>query len=499
MTRGAIAAPHRLASEAGAAVLRAGGNAVDAAVAADAVLCVVYPHMTSVGGDLFAMVWPAGESHPVGRAGAGRSGSLATASAVRDQGHDRMPPDGVLTVTVPGTADAWGRLVERFGSMGMRPLLEPAAGLARDGFPVAPGLAEALAENAERLMRDPECRRLLPPLKAGMTMRNPELAGTLSDLGRNGFNSFYRGDLAAAIVAAVERRGGFLTAADMAVHRGEWAAPLAVAFRDLTVYEMPPPTQGLAALGMLVRLSRIPPERLSPGPGFVQELRRVRDAVYPLRDRYISDPDFASVPLQPFLDPDVDGGGRGEPLPAGDTICVCAADEHGNLVSIVQSVANAFGSGVIAEGTGILLQNRGCYFSLEEGHVNLIEPRKRTMHTLIPALAARRERPHLAFGTMGADAQPQIQVQVLLGLTDSGLDPQSAVSAPRVRVDPGGGTLLVEADYPQAALIQRHDPSVRLAPPRSSSLGHAQAVQVMADGSWRAGSDVRADGSVEIV
>lgn len=498
MTRGAVAAPHRLASEAGADLLRAGGNAVDAAVAADAVLCVVYPHMTSVGGDLFAMVWPPGEPEPVGLAGAGRSGSLASAARLRERGYEAMPADGALTITVPGTADAWGRLVERFGSFGMRPLLEPAAALARDGFPVSPGLAEALLENAERLAREPETRRLLPPSEAGTTLRNPELAATLSEMGRNGFNTFYRGELAASILAAVERRGGLLTAPDLALHRAEWVKPLSLPFRDLTVYEMPPPTQGLAALGMLARLSDVAPGSLPPGLDFLLRLRRLRDAVYPLRDRHITDPDFGSAPLEPFLRSDAEGGGGGHPLPPGDTVCVVAADEHGNLVSIVQSIAGTFGSGVVAEGTGVLLQNRGCYFSLDEGHVNRLEPRKRTMHTLIPALASRAGRPTMAFGTMGADAQPQIHVQVLLGLTDQGFDPQTAVGAPRVRVDPGGATVLVEADYPQAALIEASDPSARLAPARSSWLGHAQVVEVTGRTSWRGGSDPRADGSVEL-
>ncbi|MDQ6772546.1 MAG: gamma-glutamyltransferase, partial [Candidatus Dormibacteraeota bacterium] len=258
-----MASPHHLASEAGAEVLRAGGTAADAAVAANAVLCVVYPHMTSVGGDLFALVWPAGGTQPEGLAGAGRSGASASVAAVRAQGHETMPETGALTVTVPGTVQAWGLLIERFGRMGLRPLLQPAAQLAREGWIVSPGLAAALASSAGWLLREPEAARLLPPLKAGMLLRNQDLADTLEEIGRNGWLPFYRGRIAEAIVAAVAGRGGFLGADDLALHRCEWVVPVAFPYRDLTVYELPPPTQGLAAAGLMRRLEAVPK---APGP-----------------------------------------------------------------------------------------------------------------------------------------------------------------------------------------------------------------------------------------
>ena len=499
MTHGVIASPHHLASEAGAAVLREGGNAIDAALVADAVLCVVYPHMTSIGGDLFAMVWPAGAAAPVGFEGAGRSGSLATLDSVRERGHEVMPPHGILTVTVPGTVDAWGRLLETYGSVGMGRIVEPAVALARDGFVVTEGLAGDLHQHFDWLVAEPEAARLLPPLHAGMLLRNPELAHSLELIGRQGVNVFYRGELAAAIAAAIQRRGGLVTAADLAAHRGRWSAPIAAGYRGFTVYEMPPPTQGLLALALIRRLERVGTALLRPGPALARELYRLRDVAYPLRDRYLTDPDFAEVPEAPFLDPDAVGAGRGEAIPEGDTVYLCCADEHGNVVSFIQSVANAFGSGVIAEGTGILLQNRGVYFSLDPGHVNRLEPGKRTMHTLIPALASRKSeaQPWASFGSMGADGQPQVQAQLLVNLVDAGLDPAAAVAAPRVRVAPGGGELWVEADYPGAAELQRGDLPVKLVPPRSSALGHAAALVVDGPGAWRAGADPRSDGSVE--
>jgi gamma-glutamyltranspeptidase len=491
--RGIVATPHRLASEAGAQILRDGGNAVDAAVAANAALCVVYPHMTSIGGDLFALVWPAGAAQPVGLAGAGRSGSLARLETVRARGHETMPPRGPLPVTVPGAVEAWGRLVERFGSLGLEPLLAPAAALADHGWEVSAGLAEQLAEHSSWLLGDPETARLLPPLKAGMRLRNPELADTLRDIGRNGFNGFYRGRIAAAIVAALTRRGGLLTAEDLADHRSEWVEPLAVPYRDLTVYELPPPTQGLAAAGLLRRLEGAHKE---PAVEFVRALVRARDAVYPLRDRYITDPEFSRAPWRPFLDPDHGGGGGGEALPEGDTIYLCAADGEGCVVSLIQSLAGSFGSGVIAEGTGVLLHNRGMYFSLDPAHVNRLEPRKRTMHTLIPALAARDGRCWAAFGCMGADGQPQIQAQLVASLVDLGMEPQEAVAAPRVRVAPGGRPLWVEADHPAARDLARSGLEVELKPARWWQMGHAQALVVDGRGGWRGGADPRADGTV---
>jgi gamma-glutamyltranspeptidase / glutathione hydrolase len=494
VTRGVVAAPHHLATEAGAAILRDRGNAVDAAVAAAAVLCVVYPQMTSIGGDLFALVWPPGAPAPVGLAGAGRSGSLATIDAVLAAGHETMPEHGPLSVTVPGSVEAWGRLIERFGTMGMAPLVEAAVGHARNGYVVTENLAGSLIENADWLLRDEEASLLFPPLKSGMALRNPELGDTLAEIGRTGFGGFYRGATARAIAAALERRGGLLTLDDLAAHRSAWVEPIAFPYRDLVVYEMPPPTQGLCAAGMLRRLERL--GRFEPGVEFAGHLARVRDEVYPLRDRWITDPDFADVPKEPFLDPDHVATGAAAAIPEGDTIYLCTADEHGTVVSLIHSVAGPFGSGVVAEGTGILLQNRGMYFRLDEAEANRLEPRKRTMHTLIPAMAGRDGRCWAAFGTMGGDGQPQIQAQVFLNLVERGLDPAEAVAQPRVRVAAGGGVLMVEADYPDAGAVARSAPGGKLMPARSWQFGHAAALVVDGPGRWRAGEDPRSDGSV---
>jgi gamma-glutamyltranspeptidase / glutathione hydrolase len=507
VTRGVIATPHRLASEAGAQVLRDGGNAIDAAIAADAVLCVVYPHMTSVGGDLMAIVWPADAGAPVGIIGAGRSGELATIAAVRERGHETMPERGVLSVTVPGTVEAWGRLLERFGTLGMAAVLEPATALAGDGYVITDRLAIFLKEAADLLIKESAAYELYPPMEGGMLLRNPDLASVLRDVGRNGIGTFYRGEIAGAIAAAIRRRDGLITAKDLATHRSQWVEPLSVRYRDLTVYELPPPTQGLAALGMLARLDRLSPDRLQPGLGFVTEFKRVRDECYPLRDRYITDPDFAVTPIDMFLDPGhaassrvpAPPGAGGSAREGGDTVYLCAADERGNYVSLIQSVAYGFGSGVVAEGTGMLLQNRGAYFRLDPGHVNRLEPKKRTMHTLIPAMAARDGRPAIVFGSMGGEGQPQLQTQVLINLVDRGLEPAEAVARPRIRVQAGGEVISVEADDPDARELNKSGLRIELVPPKHHTQGHAHAIVVDGPASWRAGADPRSDGSVEIV
>ena len=487
-TRGVIATPHHTATEVGAQVLRDGGNAIDAAIAADAVLCVVYPHMTSVAGDLMAIVWPAGGASPVGLIGAGRSGERATVEAVRERGHEDMPARGVLSVTVPGTVEAWGRLLERFGSVGFGAVLDPAAGLAQDGYIITRDLADNLASAAELLLKEPAAYALYPPMERGMLLRNPDLASTLRDIGGHGINGFYRGDIAAAIAQAIKKRDGLITRQDLATHRSQWVEPIAFQYGDVTVYELPPPTVGLVAASFALRLEA------------GQEFRAARDAAYALRDRYITDPEFAHAPPEAFLDPRFEPAARADATPRpGDTIYLCAADEHGNVVSLIQSVAYDFGSGVVAEGTGMLLQNRGAYFKLDPSHVNRLEPKKRTMHTLIPAMVARDGRPWAALGTMGGERQPQLQVQVLRNLVDEGLDPAEAVARPRKAILVDGETLAVEADYPGAAEMARGDRRVKLMPARHSSFGHAHAIVIDGPGAWRAGADPRSDGSVEHV
>src|SRR5262249_44961331 len=249
--------------------------------------------MTSVAGDLMAMVWPAGEASPIGLIGAGRSGERASIEAVRERGFQEMPARGALSVTVPGTVEAWGRLLERFGSVGFGAVVDAAAGLARGGYVIAAGLAEQLAAQAPLLLKEPEAYALYPGMQRGMTLRNPDLATTLRDIGRHGIGGFYRGAIADAIVAAIQRRDGFVTRQDLATHRSQWVDPVAFPYRDVVVHELPPPTVGLVAASFALRLEA------------GQDFRAAHDAAYALRDRYITDPDFSAAPAEGFLDPGV--------------------------------------------------------------------------------------------------------------------------------------------------------------------------------------------------
>jgi gamma-glutamyltranspeptidase/glutathione hydrolase len=390
---------------------------------------------------------------------------------------------------VPGTVtvEAWGRLLERFGTFGLGAVLEPAAGLARDGYVITAQLSQFLMQAAAWLGREPAAYALYPPMEGGMLLRNPDLASVLHDLGRSGINGFYRGEIATAIAAAIKRRDGFVTRQDLATHRSQWVEPISFPYRDVIVYELPPPTQGLAAAAMLVRLEAGLP------------FHEARDAAYALRDRYITDPDFSPAPTELFLDPQGAAASHGKAYEAGDTVYLCAADEHGNVISLIQSLAFDFGSGIVAEGTGMLLQNRGAYFSLDPHHVNRLEPKKRTMHTLIPALASRDGRPWAAFGAMGGDLQPQLQAQVLINLVDHHLEPAEAVARPRMAVMPDGVTVAVEADYPGVAEMARSRENVMLMPARHPSFGHAHAILIDGPNAWRGGADPRSDGSVEYV
>jgi gamma-glutamyltranspeptidase/glutathione hydrolase len=384
----------------------------------------------------------------------------------------------------------------------MAAVLEPAAALARDGYIITERLSDFLKQDADLLGRERAAKELYPPMEAGMRLRNPDLASVLTDIGRAGVGGFYRGAIGAAIAEAIKKRDGLVTARDLATHRSQWVDPVSVDYRGLTVYELPPPTQGLTALAMLARLGRLERHALEPGPEFVGAFKKIRDVCYQLRNSYVTDPDFSTAPLEPFLDPTYAfaGGAHAGGLDVrdgGDTVYLCAADEHGNLVSLIQSVAYGFGSGVVAEGTGMLLQNRGCYFSLDVAHVNRLEPKKRTMHTLIPAMAVRGGRPWAIFGSMGGDGQPQLQTQVLINLVDHELEPAEAVASPRVRVQADGETISVEADYPGAAELSRAGRHVQLMPAKHHTLGHAHAILIDGPGSWRAGADPRSDGSVE--
>lgn len=514
--RGMVASPNYLATATGVAVLRRGGSAVDAAIATNAVLAVVLPYLCGIGGDLFAIVYDAASGEMHGLNGSGRAPAEAKLDRVRElAGGARIPARGPLAVTVPGCVEAWEALHGRFGRLPMSDILSDAVGYARDGFPVTAAFARAMAASAPFLHPDtPATETYLPggrPPKEGQILTLPRLTATLEAIAADGAQAFYRGNVAKEIVRSHRAIGGLLAEDDLARHHSDWVEPLSATYRDVTVFELPPNSQGVVALMMLAMLDRMPPESLaSDGEEWIHRLAEVARLAYADREQYLTDPEAMTIDLQRVLSSDyVDDrvkavGERVAPRVVagvpGDTIYLATADRDGNLVSMIESNFMGIGSGVMAGETGVMLQNRGSWFSLDPDHVNVIAPRKRTMHTLMPAMAWRDNRPWLVFGTMGGSAQPQIQVEVLTRVIDQGVPLDEAIAAPRfdavVGADESGGPALhLEGRFSPEVLegLRRRGHGVVTADPYSSSFGHAHAIQLLANGVYVGAADPRAD------
>ncbi len=451
--RGMVTCPHALGSEAGREALRAGGSAVDAAIAASAVLAVVYPHMTSVGGDAFWLIHPARAGGVRFLDAGGAATAAATLDAFRARGLMEIPYRGVLpaTVTVPGAVDGWLEAHAAYGRLPLARLLAPAVEYARAGYPATARLAHAITETAPVLAADPDAAALfLPggrPPRAGETLRNPDLARTLEAIGATGRAEFYEGEVAGEIARWARGRGGLTTAADFRAQRAEWGEPLSARYRGVTIFETPPPTQGVTVLQMLRLLEGFDVGDLEYlGPDHVHLLIQAKQISFHDRDRVLGDPRFVEVPVSRLLSDAYIAERRRVIDPAralpwdrvpdagslvGDTVYVAAVDAEGNAASLIMSLYGLFGAGVVAGRTGIVLQNRGAYFSLDPAHPNRLESGKRPLHTLIASLAFRDDRLWQVFGCMGADGQPQIHLQAYTAMIDFGLDAQQAVSAPR--------------------------------------------------------------------
>ena len=503
-----VATPHSLASHAGAAVLRAGGNAMDAAIAANLVLGVVAPYTCGIGGDCFAIVWD-GALH--GYNGSGRAPAASTPAAVLERANPSgqapraMPRYGPLPITVPGAVDAWFALLDRFGTRSFAALAEPAIAYAQTGFPLTVAGAARIAAGRPADPGWGDWDAIFGRAAPGRRLGQPDLARTLEAVAAGGPAAFYEGEIATAIAGHVQGLGGFLASTDLAGHRGEWVQPLEGRYRDLTVAELPPNSQGSAALLALHLLDRAGP---LPPDGPERHHRMIEAVAIALaeRDAHLTDPTHMKLPSDALADPERaaavaaaarSGAAAGGPARGigGDTAYLCAVDGSGLGVSLIQSNYNGFGSGVTVPGLGVNLHNRGAYFSLDADHVNVLAPGKRPLHTLMPAFARRHGRPWLVFGTMGADGQLQTQVQLLAGLVDDGADPAAALAAPRWVVDPGDHSVRLEDRFPTEVVdgLRRHGHRVTVGGPWEDAMGHAHVIRLDGDG-LTAASDSRCEG-----
>lgn len=514
-----MVAPHYLAAEAGVQMLVAGGNAVDAAIAANAVLGVVWPHMCGVGGDLFMLIHEPATGRVHGLNASGRAPAAMTRRAFAERGLDSIPFRGPLPITVPGAVAGWAEALSRFGRLGLERVLQPAIHYAEAGFPVSERLARAIDELSFDLRADVAAAPIyLPRGRApapGDRLVQHHLAGTLRRIAAEGPDVFYRGPIGEAIADAVQRRGGLLAAEDLAAHRVDWVDPIRTTYRGWEVLEMPPNTQGAVVLQMLNLLEQFHLAELGHNSAEAIHLQvEAKRLAFADRAAYLTDPDHMPVPVERLIDKRYAAQRRGlidrehampppppGPRPTGDTVYLCAADRDGWAVSLIQSLYLAFGSTVVADGTGIVLQNRGAFFSLDPHHVNRLEPGKRTLHTLIPAMALRHGQPELIFGTRGADGQPQFQVQIFCNVVDFGMDPQAAVSAARwihggwTRAESFAG-LLVEDRIPGSvrSRLERLGHQIRITGSYDDGMGTTQMIQIdRARGALVGGADPRGD------
>lgn len=511
---GMVATPHYLATGIGLRILQDGGSAMDAAIAANAALTVLYPDQTSVGGDCFFLHHDGASGEVVLYNGSGTAPMAADPEALLSQGYTGMPRYGPLAVTVPGTVDAWGAGNERFGRMELAQVLAPAVALAREGFPVSPRLAAVLSGQAEAIWRAPAMAALLFPSgtvpAAGEMLRLPALAASLELIGAQGRDAFYTGPIAEAIAATMAEQGGWMTADDLAAHEGEWTVPVTSMYRGVTILGAPPNSQGLTSQLALRMAER---EDMGPTWGDAAHLHPMIEAKkrsFAVRDANLGDPRFVDIDVPALLgdalvdelwstyDPNVATAGGA--TAAGDTVYLCAVDRDGNAVSLIQSMYQSFGSWIVAGDTGIILHNRGTYFSLWPESPNVLAPGKRPLHTLMPAMLKRDGQLWGPLGTQGGDAQAQVHMQLISDLVDFGMEPQAAIEAPRWIAGGSGAPLqvLMELGFPEGAVqrLAARGHRITLIDPWNPDAGHAQMILIDRErGVLLGAADPRADGS----
>jgi gamma-glutamyltranspeptidase/glutathione hydrolase len=529
-THGMAATSHPLVSQVALDILKRGGTAVDAAIAANATMGLMEPTGNGVGGDLFAIVWDAKSQKLYGLNASGRSPQSLTLARLREElrklDATKIPPRGPLPVSVPGTVDGWFELHGRFGKLPIKELLQPAIRYAREGFPVTEVIAEGWAANAQLLKQYPNFAETFMPNgrapRKGEVFRNPLLANTLAQIAEGGRDAFYKGDIAQRIEKYMRANGGYLSAADLGKHHSEWVEPVSTNYRGYDVWELPPNTQGVAALEMLNILEPYDLKSLGFGsPEYLHLFVEAKKLAFEDRARFYADPEFATIPLKTLLSKDYAAKRRAlirldraaleypvdnKAIDQSDTIYMSVADEAGNMVSLIQSNYRGMGSGMTPDGCGFILQDRGELFSLKDGHPNVYAPGKRPFHTIIPAFVTRGGKPWLSFGVMGGAMQPQGHVQILVNLIDFGMNLQEAGDAPRVRHDgsseptdevmrDGGEVILEMGAFPATVkALQARGHKVKVE--NDGDFGGYQAIQV-SQGVYFGASESRKDGAAQ--
>ena len=518
---GAVSSDHPLATAAGLAVLKNGGNAVDAVVTMASVLAVVRPHMNGVGGDAFGIFFDGATGDVVGMNGSGRAGALAEPSFFEQGGRQSIPGSGPLSVSLPGAVAAWDDALTRFGTISLAEAMAPAIAYAREGFPVSSRLASDIA-GASRGLNQPARGLYLPGGSAppvGSLLKNPALAVTLEQIAEEGKDGFYRGRPAEAISAFLERDGGHLRTADFAAHETTWMSPLEGTYLDHRILVLPPNTQGIAQLALMEMAAEHDLTAMGHNTAdYLHTLIELKKLAFADRDRWVADPEFADIPVEKLLDadylqrravnfganaaedvlPGIDGpvatnvrqGGADD---SGDTVYITAVDQWGNAVSWIQSLFASFGSGLLEPETGVVLQNRGSLFTLDPNHPNVVAPGKRPYHTLTPLMALNRDG-SLAFtlGTPGGDSQTQSLIQIVNNVFLFGMTPQAAIEAPRFR-SYNGLRVDFEDRIPAGVLSdlggRGHEP--RVIHGWTATFGGAHMIRVEPSGTLTAAADPR--------
>lgn len=474
---GMVATSHPLATQIGLDILKKGGTAIDAAIAANAALGLMEPTGCGIGGDLFAIVWDAKTQKLYGINASGRSPKSLTLAYFKEKGYKSIPSFGVLPISVPGAVDGWFELHKRFGKLKMQEILQPAIEYAEKGFPVTELIAYYMQASFNRFQNNPNFKETytingIAPQK-GDIFKNPALAETYRKLAKGGRDAFYKGEIAKIIEASVKKQGGFLSYEDLANHKSEWVEPVSTNYRGYDVWELPPNGQGATVLQMLNILEGFDfkPEDFGTAR-HIHLFTEAKKLVFEDRAKYYTDPEFAKIPLKQLISKEyaqkrrelINPNRANYNYQAGDnfaqeTIYLCTADKSGNMVSFIQSNYRGMGSGVIPDGLGFMLQNRGELFSLQEGHNNIYAPQKRPFHTIIPAFLTKNAKPLMAFGVMGGDFQPLGHTQIIMNIVDFKMNLQEAGDAPRIdhmgSTDPTGaepreargGTITLESGF----------------------------------------------------